>query len=414
MKVRTRRAIATATALCIGALTAGCGGGAGSADNGIKIGMLQSLSGALAAYGAESQAGFEFVVNKINKSGGIESLNGATIELEVADDASDPSKAASEARRLIGQEQASMLVGSLLTSQMAAVSPIADRYKTPVLSEFAGGSNSEYLYSLGNPYGDGYAATFSRFIDYLNTTQNAGIKTAALASSNYEAGQQVDNELKPRLRAAGVDVLGEAPLETGGSDFKPAVTKLRSMKPDVVTGLVTTEDGITLHRARAALKSNLLYIGGTGGYADQTVWNSLGDQVAKQVLAKNLFAMTTFSASADQPSLQALLEEARAADLGVPIGQHFVQGAQAAWVVKHVLEEAASTEPQDILDAFAKIKIPAGSDELYLAREGGITFDPKTRFMHDPTGIVVQWNKDGTQDVVWPEAFATHEPKLKR
>lgn len=410
-----QRAIAIAATGSIVAITAGCASSSSDAEDGtVTIGMLESLSGDLAAYGEEANAGFTFVVDKINESGGIESLDGAEIELATADDASDPAKSASEARRLIGKEGAAMIVGTLLTSQMASVSPVADRYKVPVLSEFAGGSNSDYLYSLGMPYGEGYAATLSAFIDYLNTNADAGIETVAQASSNYEAGQQVDKELESRLADAGLDVVGKVPLETGGSDYKPFVTKLDSMDPDIVTGLVTTEDGITLHQARSAAGSDLLYVGGTGGYADQSVWDGLGDEVAKSVLAKNMFAMTNFSSSTEEASLQKLLKEAKDADLGVPIGQNFVQGAQAAWVVKEVLENAGSTDPEDILAAFEDVDIPAGSDQLYFARPGGITFDPETRFMENPTGIIVQWNPDGTQDVVWPEEFAAHEPEIDR
>lgn len=393
---------------------AGADGGSGASGDEVTIGMLQPLSGALSAYGEETEAGFEFVVDQINADGGIESLDGATIELEVADEASDPAKATSEARRLIGSENVSLLVGTLLTSQMAAVSPVADRFQVPVLSLYAGGSNSDYLYSLGNPYGAGYAETLTEFISYLNDTADAGIETAALASSNYEAGQQVDQGLEERLPAIGVEIVGQVPLETGGSDYRPAVTRLESLAPDVVAGLVTTEDGITLHRARAAVGSELLYMGGTGGYADQNVWDSLGDDVARETLARNAFAMATFSSNNDLPSLQQLLTDAEAADLGIPIGEHFVKGAQAAWIVKALLEEAGSTDPQDLLDAFATIEIPADSDQLYLARPGGITFDPETRFMEDPTAIIVQWNPDGTQSVVWPEEFAEHEPELDR
>lgn len=410
----------TAGAVAIGsclALAAGCGSST-SAESGsggdIHIGMLQSLTGSLSAYGAESEAGFKFVIDKVNAAGGVKSLGGAKIDLDVADDASDPATAATALRELVGSNHDAMVVGTLLTDQMAAVSPVADRFKVPVLSEFAGGSNSDYLYSLGLPYGPGYAETFAEFIKYLNTTDDAGIKTAALASSDYEAGQAVDKELGPRLTAEGIDVLGDVPLETGGSDYKPAVTKLDAMNPDVVTGLVTTQDGVTLHQARAALHSPLLYVGGTGGYADQSVWDSLGADVAPQVLAKNTFAMTTFSASAKEPALQSLLKEATAANLKVPIGQNFVQGAQAAWVVDEVLENAGSNDSSAILSAFSKVNIPPKSDELYMARPDGISFDPATRFMKNPTAIVVQWNADGTQDVVWPQELAAHKPELDR
>lgn len=409
-----KKTLAVAAAISMTFFAAACGGGAGSTDGSVKVGVIQPLSGALAAYGEESQAGFEYIVDKINESGGIESMDGATIEVVGADGASDPGKVATEARRLAGQEDVPLIVGSLLTSQMAAISPVADQFQVPVLSMFAGGTNSEYLYTLGLPYKDGYGGTMSKFVDQLNQEYGASIKTAALASSNYEAGQQVDDGLQELLPELGIDVVGTVPLETAGNDYKPAVTKLNALNPDVVMGLVTTEDGVTLHQARAATNSQLLFVGGTGGYADPHVWESLGDGTAKKVLAKSTFAMSSFSTSAKQEHLQDFLAEVNDADLGVPIGQNFVQGAQAAWVVKELLEAAGDATSEAIYEAFSGVDIPADSDKLYLPKTEGLRFDAETRFMTDVTALIVEWNEDGTQDVVFPKEFATREPSMNK
>ena len=397
-------------------LAAACGGGEGEGGgtDSIKIGAIQPLTGALAAYGEESQAGFDYIVDQINESGGIECMDGATIDVEVADEASDPGKAATEARRLAGQEGVSLIVGSLLSSQMASVSPVADQFQIPVLSLFGGGTNSEYLYTMGLPYKEGYGETMTKFIDEINQQYDANIQTAALTSSNYEAGQQVDNALEELLPEIGVEVVGRVPVETGGNDYKPAVTKLNALNPDVVLGLVTTEDGVTLHQARGATDSQLLFVGGTGGYADPYVWESLGDATAKKVLANNTFAMSSFSTGAKSEQLQSFLTEVGDADLGVTIGQNFVQGAQAAWVVKNLLESACEDDPQAIYEAFPDVEIPADAEELYLPKSEGLQFDEETRFMKDTTALIVEWNEDGTQDVVFPAEFATREPGVDK
>src|SRR3546814_7092266 len=84
-------------------------------------------------------------------------MDGAKIEMIKADDASEPSNTATEARRLMGKEGVSLVVGIPVTTEMAAISPVADQFQIPVLSVGAGGSNSEYVYSLGLPDDDGYA-----------------------------------------------------------------------------------------------------------------------------------------------------------------------------------------------------------------------------------------------------------------
>ena len=408
-----RRSVAIAACMSLVALSASAkdaNGGDVKAKT-VKIGLVQPLSGALSGYGEESQAGFKFVFDEVNAAGGIKSLGGAKIEMVIADDGSNPGQTATEGRRLMGQQKVAMVVGSLLTSEMAAISPIADQFKMPVLSIFAGGTNSKYLYTMGFAYDNGYAANYAKFIDYLNHDLGANIKTVALASSNYEAGQAVDRGFEKRFPEIGVKVVGDVPLDQRAVDLNAAVIKLDALKPDAVTSLVTVKDGITLNRARAAMNSRLLYIGGTGGFSDSSVWHNLGDAIAKKSLAKNTFGFTGFSPNSKQKHLIDFLAKAKAANLGVPIGQNFVQGAQGARVVVRVLEDAGSTDPSVILKALAKVNIGPDDSDLYLAKEGGLKFDAQ-RFLTDQNGLFIQWNADGSQDVVWPPKFATHKPVL--
>lgn len=384
----------------------------GNARDTIKLGMIIPLSGSYSAYGEQTLAGFKYVIRKINASGGIDSFGGAKIELVVVNDASKPAKAASAARQLASRSDICMLAGTILTNEMAAISPIANRAQIPVLSFYAGGTNSKYLYSLGLPYGAGYAQTMVEVIKYIDETTPRDIETAAIMYSNYEAGQAVAEELRKRLKKAGIKVIGAVPLELGGTNYNAALTELNSMDPDVVTGLVTTHAGVVLNQARYEVGSDLLFVGGTGGFASKTVWNALGDSAAKEVLTNNTVAITMFDANAQKESLQKFVKNARSADLDVPVGQNFVQGAQSARVIQKVLELAGNCKTKNILHAFDTMVIPSGSDKLYLAKRHGINFDPETRMVKDTLAIAVQWNKDGTQEVVWPEGLASGELNL--
>ena len=101
--------------------------------------MIQPISGNLSPYAQEGQPALEYIFNKINAEGGIKSMGGAQIQLVVADDASQPARTASEARRLITQEDVSLIVGTLLSGQMLGISPVVDEYKVPTLAMWAGG-----------------------------------------------------------------------------------------------------------------------------------------------------------------------------------------------------------------------------------------------------------------------------------
>jgi hypothetical protein len=95
----------------------------------------------------------------------------------------------------------------------------------------------------------------------------------------------------------------------------------------------------------------------------------------------------------------------------VPLGQNFVSGAQAARIVQRTLEAAPSTSADDLTAALSKVDNPAGDPDLYLLKADGLRFG-ENRFPTDLQNLIVQWNADGSQDVVWPPAFAMHPPAL--
>jgi ABC-type branched-subunit amino acid transport system substrate-binding protein len=90
---------------------------ASAASSTIRIGVVNSMSGGLAAYAQEGQPAFEYVIKKINDAGGIKSKGGAKIELIQADDTSQPARTAAEARRLITEEKVHLLTGTILSAR---------------------------------------------------------------------------------------------------------------------------------------------------------------------------------------------------------------------------------------------------------------------------------------------------------
>ncbi|MEK7750357.1 MAG: ABC transporter substrate-binding protein [Acidobacteriota bacterium] len=380
----------------------------------IRIGVIQPMSGPLAAYAQEGQPAFEYIINKVNSEGGIKSMGGAKLEILLADDTSQPARTAAEARRLVTQENVSLLTGSMLSSQMMAISPVIDELKMPTLSIWAGASRSSQMYSLGFPYDRGYAESMASFVEWLVKQQGFKLNTVASCYSNYEAGQQVHNFLQERLKARGFKVVGDIPLDMKAQDQTAAMVRIRSFKPDLVMGLVTPRDGILLHQARYNLNyHDSLFVGGTGGYTDLTLWKDLGPQIGTAVLTRNLFGMTGFSPGARMESMQNILTELKQkANLKVQVGQAAIQAAQAARVIQQVFELAGSTNPTAVLQAMAKVEIPFGDPNLYIARPKGLKFG-EDRMLTDGSAMMIQWNPDQTQSVVHPERFAQAKPRPK-
>lgn len=377
----------------------------------VRIGLIQSMSGSLAPYSQEGQPALEYITKKINDAGGIKSLEGAKIEFVLADDASQPARTAAEARRLVTEEKVSMLAGTILSAQMLALSPVLDELEMPTLSIWAGGSKSAYLYSLGFPYDRGYAQSMLDMVVFLRDKQGFKLKTVVPAYSNYEAGQQTNHFLVEKLKAAGFEIIGDAPLDTKAQDLTPVMVRIRALKPDLVMGLVTPRDGLQLHRARYNLSYNgSVFVGGTGGYSDLSLWRDLGPEIGKAVLTNNLFGMTGFSPGAKMASMQAIVKELRDVAKLERVGQGAIQAAQAARVIQQALENAGSLDKKAVLDGLKRVSIPFGSPDLYLAKPKGIAFGPD-RLLTDGSAMFIQWTPQETQEVVFPTEFAQTTPR---
>jgi branched-chain amino acid transport system substrate-binding protein len=407
----TRRQFAVAgTALALGALAAPFPR-ARARSRAVRIGVINSMSGSLSAYAQEGHPAFEYVIGSINAEGGIRSLDGARIELVVADDTSQPARTAVEARRLIAEEKVDLLVGTMLSAQMLAVTPVLDELKVPALSVWAGGSRSPYLYSIGYPYDRGYAQSMHDFAVWLRDVKGFRLKTVVPAYSNYEAGQQTNKFLVEKLKASGFEIVGEAPLDTKAQDETAAMIRVRAQKPDLIMGLVTPHDGILLHQARYNLNYHgSIFIGGTGGYSDLSLWHDLGANIGKAVLTRNLFGMTGFSPGARSDAMQRIIVELRDQAKLARIGQGAIQAAQAARLVQRVLENAGSLDAPALLQAFSSVEFPFGDPHLYVAKPHGLRF-AEDRLPTDGSAMFIQWTPEETQEVVFPDVFAQSAPR---
>jgi ABC-type branched-subunit amino acid transport system substrate-binding protein len=379
----------------------------------IRIGVINSMSGSYAAYAQEGHPAFLYIIDKINAEGGVKSMGGAKIELVLADDTSQPARTATEARRLATEEKVDILTGSILSAQMLAISPVLDELQMPCLSAWAGGSKSAYLYTLGYHYDRGYAKSMADFAIWLRDKKGFALKTWSPCYSNYEAGQQTNKFLLERMKNAGFETLGEAPLDTKAQDQTSAVIRLRSMKPDIVMGLVTPRDGILLHQARYNLNYHAsIFAGGTGGYSDLSLWKDLSPDIARAVLTHNLFAMTGFSPDAKIPSMQNIVTELRDKAKLKIIGQAAIQSAQSARVLQRVLEASGSRDKKALLDAFKKVDIKYGDPDLYVSKPTGLKF-ADDRLLEDGSAMFVQWMEDQSQQVVFPDQFANAQPRAR-
>src|SRR4030066_977787 len=101
----------------------------------IKLGAFFDLTGAGSAIGTPTKLVAEMVVKKINGEGGI---NGRPLQLVIADDEGDPTKAALIARKFTESDKVTAIIGPTRTDTGMAAKPIVEQMKVPTFMTVGG------------------------------------------------------------------------------------------------------------------------------------------------------------------------------------------------------------------------------------------------------------------------------------
>src|SRR5256885_3279104 len=117
-----------------------------SAQEPIKIGVSQPLTGAFAASGNYVTQGAKMAEEAINASGGV---LGRKIQLVIEDNKSNPTETVATAEKLISKDKVPVLMGAWSSTYTLAVMPKLMEYEVPMVVET---SSSDKITTSGNPW----------------------------------------------------------------------------------------------------------------------------------------------------------------------------------------------------------------------------------------------------------------------
>jgi branched-chain amino acid transport system substrate-binding protein len=112
----------------------------------IKVGVIQPLTGAFAASGNYVANGAKIAADEINAKGGV---LGKKLELVIEDNKSNPTEAAAVAEKLIVRDKVPVMMGAWGSGFTLAIMPKLMEYKVPMLVET---SSAGKITTSGNPY----------------------------------------------------------------------------------------------------------------------------------------------------------------------------------------------------------------------------------------------------------------------
>ena len=246
--------LATAAILAGSALTGAY------AQETIKIGVTQPLTGAFAASGNYVAQGAKIAEEEINKAGGV---LGKKIQLIIEDNKSNPTEAVTTVEKLIEQDKVPLLIGAWSSTLTLAVMPKLQEYKVPMIVET---SSSGKITTSGNPYVFRISPTSAMEAKaFQPLAKKIGIKKAAFLYTNNDFGIGSADEYSKMLKENGAQIGVRETMDPAATDFSAQLAKIKASGADTLF-VTTAVEQLTLILKQAKeqqLKIRVISCGGS-------------------------------------------------------------------------------------------------------------------------------------------------------
>jgi branched-chain amino acid transport system substrate-binding protein len=362
------------------------------AQQSIRIGVIQPLTGAFAASGTYVANGARIAADEINASGGV---LGRRIELVVEDNKSNPTEAAAAAEKLIVRDKVPVLMGAWGSSLTLAVMPKLMEYQVPMLVET---SSSDKITTLGNPFvfrisppSSVEANGFAKVIDQLK------IVKADFLVVNNDWGLGTADQFGRMFRAHNIRVGLVENMAQNALDMSAQLAKIKASDADTLIVTTAVEQLTLIFKQAAALglKRRIITTGGSQE-PDQLIEQAGGAANGSSHIA--FFAPWNPDLSADPARARAFIAEWKKRAYPFAGLTESFRGYDGIRTIAAAMTKAGKAEPAAIRAAFwnveltglgGKIKFdkvgPAGMEsgqsicDVYLVRiENGKVVVPRT------------------------------------
>jgi len=373
----------------------------------VNIAVLATISGDLSEVGILGQRGAEMAVEHINAEGGIKALGGAKINLVVGDVTSDYSNSINVAQRLLGQHNLSGIVIAGVSGMNKAVAPVLEKAEVPFIT----GAIADDLTNLGYKYifricpkGSAFGHMQVEFSQYL-LEEKGGTSKVGIIYENTAYGESTAGGVAGLCEEYGIPVAIEESYPKDFTDATPLVSKLKSSGAEVLFPVSYTKDAALIFGTMQSMGYNPMIIGGGAGFIWPEFYKTLGS-LANGVSSVGSWVWDTKNI-VDNPDLVAVTEEWEE-KYGDFMGEMAGEMYAAVYCLKEAMEECGSSDPKEVRNALAEIKITEG--RATLMQPGIVEFAEDGNNIH-VRPVMGQWWEDGKLHSVYPREFTNNEIK---
>ena len=335
-------------------------GGASDANGEILVGFYGSLTGDGASFGQSSREGAELAIDELNSAGGV--LGGRRFRLLVEDDQSRPEEASSAVTKLITQDRVVAVIGEVASRRTLAAAPVAQKFQIPMITP---ASTNERVTEVGDyifrvcfidPFQGEVLAKFA-----WNDLKARRVAILRDIAQDYSVG--LADSVQQHFTKLGGQVLAPVSYSSGDSDFRAALTNIRSQRPDVVFATGYYSEAAIITRQARELGMTMPILGGDGWVGDAL-------QNGREAL-NNTFISNHYSGDNPDPVVQNFVRAYRARFNREPDAIAAL-GYDAVKVLADSLTRAGGTDGPKLRDAIAAADVAGVTGRLKMNEQRNV------------------------------------------
>jgi branched-chain amino acid transport system substrate-binding protein len=194
------------------------------------------------------------------------------------DDESQAERSVAGAEKLIGEDNAPVLLMPPSSTTTLAVLPLAEKNKRIALSFVAAApavTSPEYKFGFRTTLTS--TMNVSPSIEYL--IKEKGVKTIAYLGRNDDWGRSAGKAIADTAKSLGAKLVVDEYFDTGSTDFYGLLTKVRAAKPDAVVAGAFVEDGASMIKQYRELQMSATFLSVAVIWGSPTFLKAAGDAV---------------------------------------------------------------------------------------------------------------------------------------
>jgi branched-chain amino acid transport system substrate-binding protein len=377
-------ALVLSSVLCVAPMSAG------AADE-VKVGVILPLTGNMAPFGQASLNGL-LLANELIQKEGI--LGGTKITLISADCGSDPTTAASIARRMTSKDGVSAIIGAYASSLSLAVSEVTERSEVPFLTmsftDLLTKRGFKYIFQIV-PLASQMGKSQLTYTLEMAKASGVDIRKIAIVHEDTAYGSGQADGLAAEAKRLGITVALKDAYPAGLTDAMPLVQKIKNSQADVLFPISYFTDAVLIIRSMRQSGMDMPVVGGAAGFVIPEFPEALGDYT-EGILSVN-------TSSYDHYGEIGKLYRDRHKKF---MNHEGFEQALMLDVLARAINNAKSSDPKKIAQALREIRV---TSKMAQGLPGKVVAYDKTGLNASAYPIMIQYQKR-EMVTVWPASDA--------